>query len=83
MAEELLNQGLEKFKAKNYQGAIANYDSALRLNPDYAIAYYNRGLAKSGLGDKQGALSDFQDAAELYAQQGNTEMHSKALNQIK
>ncbi|TRU98479.1 MAG: tetratricopeptide repeat protein, partial [Microcystis wesenbergii Mw_QC_S_20081001_S30D] len=46
------------------QGAIADYNQAIKLKPDYAYAYFIRGLAKYDLGDKQGA-KDFRQAAIL------------------
>ena len=70
-------------KAQNYQGLIADYDQALRLNPDYAHAYYNRGIAKSGLGDKQGAISDYKKVAKLFQQQGNTKNYNLAASAVK
>jgi regulator of sirC expression with transglutaminase-like and TPR domain len=33
-------------------------DQAIRLNPNNAKAYYNRGIARYSLGDKQGAIAD-------------------------
>ena len=45
--------------------AIAHYDRAIKLNPDYVDAYYNRGVAKSALGDHNGAETDFKRAIEL------------------
>ncbi|MGJ3250636.1 MAG: hypothetical protein ACFE0J_05845 [Elainellaceae cyanobacterium] len=46
-------------------------------------AYHNRGRAKSALGDQQGAIQDYQAAARLYQQQGNTEWYRDAFNQIE
>ncbi|NER82042.1 MAG: tetratricopeptide repeat protein [Leptolyngbya sp. SIO1D8] len=36
--------------------AISDYDRAIDLNPDYAKAYFNRGNARSDLGNKEGAI---------------------------
>ena len=39
--------------------AIADYDQAIHLKPDYAEAYGNRGSAKGALGQYQDAISDY------------------------
>ena len=31
---------------ERYEDAIADYDQAIRMNPDFAAAYHNRGNAK-------------------------------------
>ena len=54
-----------KRKLKDYTGAIADYDKAIKLNPDYVKAYNNRGLAKSSINDYNGACSDWYKAKEL------------------
>jgi tetratricopeptide (TPR) repeat protein len=44
-------------------GAIKDYAEAIRLKPDFALAYYNRGLArrkKGDLADAKAAIADFQ-----------------------
>ena len=55
--------------------AVANLTEALKINPNYAEAYLNRGLARSDLGDSQGAVADFQKAADLFWQQGKWEAY--------
>ena len=42
--------------------AISAYDMALRLKPDYAEAYYNRGTAKTLIGEYETAIADFDEA---------------------
>ena len=45
--------------------AIANYDEAIRLDPQDAITYYNRGVAYENLGQQEQADLDFAKAKEL------------------
>ena len=42
-----------------YQLGINNYTKALRINPDYAIAYLFRGNAYHALGKYEDAISDY------------------------
>ncbi|MTJ16512.1 tetratricopeptide repeat protein, partial [Dolichospermum sp. UHCC 0299] len=60
-----------------------DYNQALKINPNNADAYYNRGNAYATLGDKFQAISDFQQAAKIYQQQGNNETYQDALNRIR
>src|SRR6266511_3140682 len=45
--------------------AIADYDQAIRLKPDVALAYFNRGNAHKNAGNKQSAIADFRKSLEL------------------
>ena len=45
--------------------AIADYDRAIQLNPDYATAYNNRGLSYSNKGDEDRAIADYDRAIQL------------------
>ena len=52
------NQGEEKSKSGDYQGAISDYSKVIDLDPEYAYAYLYRGEIKEKLGDKEGADND-------------------------
>ncbi|MFM8003689.1 MAG: pilus assembly protein PilF, partial [Dolichospermum sp.] len=56
---------------------------AIKINPNYAQAYYGRGFVRNELRDKPGAIDDFQQAAKLYQQQGKNEDYQDALNRIR
>ena len=45
--------GSDKYAKGDLTGAISDYDQALKLNPKFAKAYYNRGLAKYDQGQCQ------------------------------
>jgi tetratricopeptide (TPR) repeat protein len=77
------NRGLARYRLGDKQGAVADYNQALRIDPNHVNAYYNRGLARRGLGDKQGAIQDFQKAADLYQKQGDKDNYQKAINHLK
>ncbi|TRV66973.1 MAG: tetratricopeptide repeat protein, partial [Microcystis panniformis Mp_MB_F_20051200_S6] len=59
------NRGNAKSDLGDKQGAIADYNQAIKIKPDYAAAYNNRGNAKSDLGDKQGAIADYNQAIKI------------------
>jgi DNA-binding helix-hairpin-helix protein with protein kinase domain len=67
------NQGNAYYKLGDYEGAIENFNQALRLNPNDTKAYVNRGNARyeiaqhSGDPDRQykGAIADFNKALFL------------------
>ena len=64
-AETYNSWGNVKFKEGNYVGAITDYDKAIQLKPDYAVAYNNRGLAKHELREHTAALEDYDKAIQL------------------
>ena len=62
-ASDFLESGNTKGKLKDYYGAIADYTKAIELDPDYANAYYNRGIAKENSGKPY--CSDYKKACDL------------------
>ncbi|WP_445304884.1 tetratricopeptide repeat protein [Microcoleus sp. S36b_A4] len=62
---------------------MADYSKVIELTYYNAHAYYNRGLAKSDLGQKAEAIADYQKAADLYKYQGNTSDYQEAINKIQ
>jgi tetratricopeptide (TPR) repeat protein len=65
-AEAYLKRGEANADAHKYDDAIADYNMAIGLRPDYAEAYNDRGHAyhwKGGNGDR--AIADFTRAIEL------------------
>ena len=64
-AKTFFSWGNTKYDLGDYKGAIADYDTAIRLNPDDAKAYFNRGLAKGNLGEHFAAIADFDNAIRL------------------
>jgi tetratricopeptide (TPR) repeat protein len=49
----------------DYAGAIRDYDQAIAIKPDYAAAYYNRGIANSKQHENAVAISDYNRAIAL------------------
>lgn len=64
-ADNLYIQAGDKFKKRDFQGAIAAFNQAIQLKPDYARAYYGRGAAHSMLNDYRGAIRDYTQAISL------------------
>ena len=62
--ESYNSDGDKKSKLKDYQGAISDYTKAIDIDPNYSIAYFNRGFVKSKLKDYYGAISDYNKAIE-------------------
>jgi tetratricopeptide (TPR) repeat protein len=64
-AEEWFEKGYKEGEAKHHEEAIQCYTEAIRLNPDYALAYNNRGFARRNKEDFAGAIQDLTEAIRL------------------
>ncbi len=63
--------GNTKYYLGDYKGAITDYTQAIRLNPDYADAYNNRGVAKMNLGQHFAAIANYDIAIRLNPDDAN------------
>jgi tetratricopeptide (TPR) repeat protein len=64
-AEELTSLGEAKAKRQDYQGAIANYNQALQINPNDPDAYFRRAIAFNLMENPQAALEDLNQVIRL------------------
>ncbi len=60
------------FSAVDLDEKIRFYTEAIRLKPDYAGTYNNRGLARKDKGDMEGALGDYDKAIRLEPDDADT-----------
>ena len=67
-AEMYLRLGDAAYESGEHQRAIEHYDEAIRLNPQDAMAFNNRGMAYGRLGQSKRAIQDFNEAIRLNPQ---------------
>jgi tetratricopeptide (TPR) repeat protein len=56
--------------AGDYERAIADYSEAIQLDPKYALAFYQRGLAYSAKADNDRAIADYSEVIRLNPKSG-------------
>ncbi|HBB33418.1 MAG TPA: hypothetical protein DC064_16845 [Cyanobacteria bacterium UBA9273] len=64
-ADTLFEQGNDKIRAEDYEGAVEAFTQVLKMNPQDAEAYYNRGLALAQLEEYEKAIADYSKVLEL------------------
>jgi tetratricopeptide (TPR) repeat protein len=67
------NRGIVKGAKGDLDGAIKDFNEAIRLRPDLAQLYNNRGISEEAKGDKDGANADFAKATQLRPKPAPTE----------
>ncbi|MBD2777460.1 tetratricopeptide repeat protein [Iningainema tapete] len=63
--------------------ALADFNKAIDINPQSADAYIGRGTVYTLIGDKQRAIQNLQQAAQLLKVQKNTTLYEVVMNMLK
>lgn len=63
--DALVQKALSAHQQSRYAEAIVYYDQLIELDPNVALAYYNRGMARYMTGAVDGMRADFQRALQL------------------
>lgn len=61
----LMNRGLRALNAAEYDDAIESFSDAITLQPGFAEAYYQRGVARYHAGNLTGAVADLAQTVKL------------------
>ncbi len=64
-AEQAFNRGVQAYEGGDFEGAIASWEQAIELKPDYHQAWGNRGLGLKNLGRYEEAIASYDRALEL------------------
>src|SRR5262245_28126557 len=61
----LYNRGVTRYDSRDWDGAIADFDESIALNPHRVLAWIKRGNARFNKGDLDEAIKDFNQALRL------------------
>lgn len=70
-------RGAARAALGDYDKAIADFDAAIRLQPETAISYLDRGFAMEALGEKDAAKADFEKATRINGNENLAENYYK------
>ena len=59
VSREAYNAGIQLFENKKYDAAISKFGEAIKLDPEFKDAYYNKGVAENESGKFKGAVKTF------------------------
>ena len=72
-----MKEGNRLYELKRYKEALESYNQSIRLDPNNAVAYFNRGVCLSDLNKKQEAIESYIEAIRLKPD------YTKAINNLK
>lgn len=79
-AEQFHRWGVKEAELGNYNGAIANYHKAIKLDPELAPAYLGLAIIQYNFDHRADAKANTEMAAELFKQQEHELGHQTATN---
>ncbi|URD48961.1 hypothetical protein [Chroococcidiopsis sp. CCNUC1] len=82
-ANEFYQQGIDRGRKGQYKEAFDDLTQAINLNPEFAEAYIYRAHARTLTGDKQGAVTDFQKAIDIYKARGRSDIADMLLTPLQ
>ena len=65
VSDLLTSRGWLRREQNDFQGALNDFNNAIRRTPRHAIAYNNRGVVYGCLGDRNKAMSDYNMATQI------------------
>ena len=77
------NIGIDLQLKDEKKGIAKSNDESWRMKKELGYTYYRRAIVKLDLGDKGGAINDFQSAAQIYYLIGHTEWYQKSLQAVE
>ncbi|MEG3833266.1 hypothetical protein QUA56_18885 [Microcoleus sp. N3A4] len=73
-AQELYQQAFDLGRRELYKESAEAFTQAINLNPDFVEAYMIRARMRAVIGEKQGAVEDFQKAIDIYRARGQSQI---------
>jgi tetratricopeptide (TPR) repeat protein len=67
---EYLTRGTTEMDAGDLDAALAHFERAIELDPNYGASYFSRGLVRKRMRDFDGAISDFTRSIKAKANRG-------------
>lgn len=64
-AQDFQKRAITRFARGDLNGALADYDSAIKLDPELATAYFHRGSLHRARGNKEQAFQDLNESIRL------------------
>jgi len=64
-AKKYFSEAFQKAQSENYNEAIMNFTKAIEIYPNFAYAYYFRGIIKLNLKQEESGCNDLNRAGEL------------------
>ncbi|MEH2026853.1 tetratricopeptide repeat protein [Nostoc sp.] len=82
ISQEFIERGLALFKLGRFEEAIASYDKAIEIKPDFYEAWLYRGEALANLGRIEEAIHDYGQALVITQEIDARSKQASCLNNL-